>query len=351
MNMAGLRKSREQARAHHLASMLLEEGSWRAESVPASIIALGSTSIHLGFSRKDPLTDLIVGAFLSPAKSQLLQETSSTVFILRSEDDIVLPSLEWMHPWITAQEAVPHPITNPYRLFVDRNHGMIYCFDPRRRMGCIYLRPTAHLDIRSLITPFRLMWSWIAETHDQIVLHAAAIRCRGVGLLVPGPSGSGKSTLALGLGTEEGNCLISDDCVVVQGHTAHAVYDRAKQPDKAPKASLAPSLRGIRGRSRAKRAVSLSSDVPFFQRDTKIHALIFPSVVGRSGLYSLSRDEAAEALAIDSMREVFGGTPWQREEIKRLTHEIPSFKLLLGPSQTDNHSQLYSLVGQLREGA
>lgn len=345
VTVVGLRNSREAARATHLAEFLIDQGTKLTRTTGLALNAdFAGTTVRLAFSQDDSLSRLIADSFFTAPTSRGSQPPGHSITVIRASDGVVVPNLEWAQPWISSNEVIPRSITGRYRLFIDRNHGLIYAYDTRTQTGSVYLRPTAALDIRTLITPFRVLWSWVSQSWDGLVLHAAAVGVDGVGVLLSGPSGSGKSTLALTAGTGPNSFIVSDDCVIMIGTTAHAVFTRAKKVDSSENLDLAPEVNVIRGRGRAKKTICLPSEVDSFQQSTKIGLMLFPHVFGRPGHYPLTATEARERLSGDSFREVLGGDEWQQQQIATLTESVPAHRLLLGPSDTENLDNLRALV-------
>lgn len=345
VTVVGLRNSRESARAAHLAEFLLEWGQELTRSEKLFVDAdFGGSRVRIVFSQNDALSQLIAGSFFPAQTDGETTVPRQTITVIRAEDGVVLPNLEWAQHWIKSNEVIPRRLTGINRIFIDRNHGVIYVYNSRTGVGSVYLRTTSSLDIRTFITPFRVLLSWLFEAWGGLVLHAAVCRVDGVGVLLSGPSGSGKSTLALNAASLPVGAIVSDDCILVHNSTAHAIFTRAKKVVSGPNVSLAPNLTRIRGRHRAKETLFLPSDTSPFERSTPIDLLVFPNVFGRQGQYRLTPSEAKNRLSTDSLREVLGGDEWQRQRMETFAESVPGYRLLLGPSDAENLANLRALV-------
>lgn len=350
--MAGQRLNRGSSRAKDFAMSVIDQAEQLVDPKLTRTISMGPHLVQLSFISPGWLTDLIAGAFIRSAepKSGSQGADATRVYICQSGDGVVLPNLDWAHKWIAEGSVIPSQLSAPYRVFIDRNQGIIYCFNPEQNCAAIYLRNPRELDLRSFITPFRLLWSWIAIGSSSLVLHAAAVGVNGRGVLLSGPSGSGKSTLAVTAGLSGANAIVSDDCVLVHQGTIHAIYSRVKLEKRNLEAI---GLKGdvkvheLRGAPNAKSFVQI--DASFKGAIPKIEAsvLVFPAIYGRAGFYQIPKKRSTSMLTSDSMRELFHGTPLARRGIDRLVAELPTYRLLLEESSHENIRNLESLVSHV----
>lgn len=328
-------------RAQRFAEDLLAAGQ-RADGVPRTV-ALGGEALHLALSRLDDLGELISGAFL-PAPDRV---ATARLAVLRPHDLPVLPPLDWARPWITTTQEIPAVLAYPYRILVDRVVGIAYVLDQQTGEGVVWVRHEAELDLRSFITPFRVMMSWLANLRGAEVVHASGAVVDGRGVAFSGASGSGKSTVAVALG-RAGHGIVADDCLWVEGGLLHAVYARAKV-DRAAQDLLGVSddeLLRLPGAARAKGILSLHR-LPGFQPSAPLQALAFPTLGSRPAWYALQPRRAHRMLARDSLREILGGRARNRLRLARLAREHPSGRVILSPSMTRNVATIEEMAATL----
>ena len=305
---------------------------------------LGPARLSIGTQTDDPLARLVRGAFL-PADGA--EGPAFTVAVVRHGEIPRLPSTEWARPWTQTGRIVSPEVTYPYRVFLDRQVGIAYAFQPSEGRAAVWIRRERELDLRSFITPFRVLLSWIANAFDAEVVHASAAVVDGRGVVMSGASGSGKSTLAIGLGLG-GHSFISDDCVLLHGASVHAVYARAKLDP------LALALVGGRDlplhelprTPRAKQYVHINDLRGSFTPQHTLDAWGFPALGRSPGHYRLARRRAYRMLSADSMREVFGGGTRNRLRLARSVQRHPSYRILLGPSMAANIETVRAAVGE-----
>jgi len=346
--MAGQRLNRASSRAQNFAKSIIEQAEQLVEPELRRLIAIGPYSVEMSFASNSELTELIQGAFIP--KSGQGDCPPTKVFICQKGDGVVLPNLDWAQEWIGTNSVIPSLITHPYRIFIDRNQGIIYCFDPQENRAAIIIRDSKELDLRSFITPFRILWSWIAIASSSLVLHAAAVQVNGYGVLLSGPSGSGKSTLAVSTGLAAGNSILADDCVLVHRETIYALYSRVKiESDNLSAINFGPDVEiySLPEAPNSKRYVQIEQSFPNFITKIDASVLVFPSIYGRSGFYELSERRSVSMLTSDSMRELFGGTPLARRGIQRLVSKLPTYRLLLERSLGENIKNLEGLVNNV----
>lgn len=289
----------------------------------------------------------MAGAFPNESISNATDSIEPVVHLLSRDAFPVTPSIEWARTWIDSHSIVPEIVSYPYRIFLDKNTGSIYLFNTYSQVGVIYLRRKSEIDLRGMITPFRLMWSWIANHQKASVIHASAVTTEHGTVLFSGASGSGKSTVAINLALA-GNQLISDDCVWIQGGKIYPVFDRAKIK-KNSDLSLKIKERGIplhkfetEGDSKAFFQVSELNRTGTSPTDLAhiFFPVIWPCV---SDLTITSRD-AFERLETDSGREVFQNGARSKVIIAQMCKDIPSSILWLSPNSSDNIERVYAIL-------
>jgi hypothetical protein len=310
---------------------------------------LGPVAMSIACRTDDAFIRFVLGAFL-PAPATMLPQYRFV--LLRHGDLAKLPSTEWAREWKESGQPVPAVVTYPYRVFVDPLVGLVYVFDPMTRVAVVWIRRECELDLRSFLTPFRVLLSWIANSMNGEVVHASAAVIDGRGLLISGASGSGKSTLAIGLGLA-GHRLISDDCLLVHEGTAYAVFARAKL-DEASSALVGAGrlpLQALPGTPRAKSYFTVDELGEGFTRQHRLNTLGLAAIHPTSGHYAVTPRRAFQMLSTDSMREVMGGTTRNRLRIARLARSHAAQRLLLGPSMSANVAMVRLAVAAEREPA
>lgn len=340
--MAGPSSDASRRHAHRFAQDFLEaaEGAVRHErSVP-----FGSTVLRLGISRLDDVGSLIDGAF--PASPETSHRYSLAV--VRHGDLGPFASLHWAQPWIERREILPAAMTYPYRIHIDNVTGQLSVLDQRLGRAAVWVRRDCEVDARSLLTPFRVLLSWLARLHEAEVVHASAAVVDGHGLVFSGPSGSGKSTLALALG-RAGHRIIADDLVLLEQDVIHAVYRRAKIDAQAQvllgvgDGALDPAVT-----HNAKKTLDLEGWGSTWCRAAPMSAWVLPTLSTTVGWYEMDRRWAFHSIAASSLREVFGGTTGNTLRLARLVSAHPTFRLLLSSDVEDNVAAVCDLVEHLR---
>jgi hypothetical protein len=345
--MVGLRQLRSNPAARVFAQSILEQAQEKCQSDSVREFGLGRHAVAMYWSREDDVALLATRAF--PHRPPEPEDGRTQVFVVRlTGDGIVLPDFEWAREWINRCAPIPTALTSPYRVFIDKNQGAIYCHDPQRSTAVIILRDSAEIDSRSLITPFRVLWSWIGSSQSLSIIHAGVVSVRGQGILLAGPSGSGKSTLTFDMASHGAGQFLADDCVVVENTRAYALYSRAKVslpndtslggfttsnvPDYLPEAHQAKSF------------IQIEGDEPWFCQQVELVAIAFPVIAGRLGSYRIDLSRAQRMLTDDSTRELFGGSPQDTIRMAKLAGSLPAYRLLLGEDRRANTRHLETLI-------
>jgi hypothetical protein len=238
--------------------------------------------------------------------------------------------------WIRNHEVLPFEITKPFRIFLDIKQGLSYLFNTETGEGVIKIRRESELDPRSFVTPFRLMFSWIANGFGAEIIHGAAITRGGKSLLLSGGSGSGKSTLAL-LAMSAGFNLLSDDCILVHESDMFAVYSRVKvERNQGDLLGLPPvSFRNVPHHGDAKPYVQVQSLNSTFSPTSPLTMIGFPVIRTSPGYYRVPAIIAQRRLTTDSLREIFGGTTENAIRLEHLATSFPAYRIVLGNNSID----------------
>lgn len=345
--MAGLRKNRARYQAQVFIAELFSAVEGQTLDLPAHRKKVGPLLVNFIFSQSNPLTNLISGAFASAGDTD--PTTSWKVVIYQSGNQSPVPPFEWAREWIENGRVVPSELTAPHLLFLDRNQGVIYCLDPLRQTAVVVIRRSQHLDIRSFITPFRILWSWIARLNGGVIVHGGCVGIGRAGLVLAGPSGSGKSTLSLTAGKRRNATLVADDCSWAEDGTIWAVYARAKSAAFSEGALTTTgdvNLSGWMGSSQAKFFIDLSF-LPYFSESAPLSALVFPQIDLEPGFQEISRERAQHLLVDDSLRELNGGGLRDKLRLAHLPNSLPAFRALLGPNDEENCHLLEEIANAL----
>jgi len=308
---------------------------------------VGNSECDFFISGSGNASEDVLDAFLPTLDQNQTIQKRPRMYVLAREDIPVLPHFEWARPWIQTHQVVPEDCTYPFRVFIDKHTGTIYVYDTLSKNGVIHARRRSETDLRGMITPFRLMWSWLATSHNSAVIHCSAVRTSAGTLVFAGPSGSGKSTIAVDIALDNGH-LISDDCLWITGRHCFPVFDRAKV---SPHSSAAEQLR--------KRGISLDSlnttveSKHFFRvsqlnggsvQESEISKVFFPRIWPELSSLVISHRSAFRRIASDAKREAFGIGVRSLISIAKLCQTTPAAMVWLGPESESNIEYVMSLV-------
>lgn len=346
--MAGQSERTDQRSAIRFASELFESVDRR--SVPGAPLRLGPWNVETRYALHPETQDFISGAFL-PANGD---GRAFTLTIADGHEIPEVPNLDWASPWIASHVPVPEKHTYPYRVFADIYAGVLYVWDTVAHRGVIWVRRRFELDFRVLVTPFRLMLSWMAHSKGGFVLHAGVGTIASHGLILSGPSGSGKSTTSLSLGLFRSGVL-ADDCALLFDSHAYAIYARAKVDEGALALMGASTLvtEVVPGFASGKRMLDLSQLGDHFLESVSVRGIVFPSRHRPVGCYPISAASACNRLSIDSRRELFGGSVRDRLLIAALCSTVPAFRLNLAETTRDvllQCDEVVALINHAGEG-
>lgn len=339
MKRAGRRSVLTRRDAHRFCADLITAA--RERETTCRSVAFGSSALALGLTRRDDVGALIDNAFVSSIGNPRLRLT-----IASHEDVPVLPPTHWAMTWIEARVEVPASIVYPYRLFFDRVVGTVFVLDQVSGEGIVWLRHPAEIDMRSMLTPFRIMLSWLANLQDAELLHASATVIDGRAFAFCGPSGSGKSTLALAL-AGMGLPIISDDCLLLENGSAYAVFSRAKlDPAAADRFGFPRPPDWNEGLTLPTKQVISIAGTDDFMPSAPLGLIGVPATGFRSAAsYRLPSRRAYAMVSKDSLRELNGGATRNRLRIARAIKKHGAHRLLLSPSSAENRDMIVALAG------
>lgn len=164
------------------------------------------------------------------------------IILFENAESAGLPIARWPSQWHYPLGQIPQHRTQRYRVAIDRHTGTVSVFDILSRVCGVWVYEARRLPYWWLATPFRLQFSWIADTFDAELVHAAAVKSNTGVVLLTGLSGSGKSTITHQLGLD-GVPVISDDFVLAEGKKISSPYSRTKLHDSA--LLVLPELRAL----------------------------------------------------------------------------------------------------------
>lgn len=277
--------------------------------------------------------ELIFKAFL---KSDFI-EPHYTIHIWNSSFPSVLPNTTWARVYIEQNKVIPFQLTQPYRIFLDDAQGMIYVYNEETKIGAIWLRNQQSLDLRSFITPFRLMISWIAQSFNGEVVHASAVTRDNNAFILSGKAGSGKSSMALNL-TLKGFSILSDDAVIISNGNVYAIYNHAKTSkyNKYIKTEGMVTFE-LPGIVDSKTIIDLESSFSKnFSQSARLAKIIYPIIAEMSCFQKISSQTSLKLLATNSLREIFGGDLGNLKRLTDISRKFPAYRLALsGEMDTD----------------
>ena len=344
--MAGQSERTDRRAAIRFASELFQSAERAA--VLGAAIRLGPWNIETHYALHPDTLDFVSRAFLPASDGG----RTFRLIVADGHELPVIPNLDWASPWTTTHVPVPENHTYPYRIFADVYAGILYVWDTVAHRGLIWIRRRSELDFRVLVTPFRLMFSWMAHSKGSLVLHAGVGAVANQGVMLSGPSGSGKSTTSISLGLFRGG-LLADDCVLLEGLQAHAIYARAKIDFSALRLMGRSSMTTevVPGFEYGKRMMDLSQLGDQFLETINVGAIAFPSRNRSAGIYPVSAAAASNRLSIDSRRELFGGSVRDRILIAALCSSVPAFHLNLESTTSDVMHQCDSLAARIDQAS
>lgn len=313
----------------------------------AGMAKIGSIQCEIWISGSGNASADLLNAF-SCTSTKFANPGMGPKLLVASRDDVpVIPSIDWAHPWIQSHSLIPEEVTYPYRVFIDSRTGVTYVYDTRSRVGVVHTRRQVETDMRGMITPFRLIWSWMAQSVGGFVVHASAVKTKYGTAVFAGSSGSGKSTLAIEMALS-GSHLICDDCLWIEGTRCFPVFDRAKISN-GNSAADALKRRGcdlyrFNTSIESKFFFSASSLNDSATTPSEISHLFFPRIWRSIEIMRISSHSALRQLANDSGRELFGTGTRLLLRCAELCNEVKSSALWVGPSTTSNLEFVYSVL-------
>ena len=154
--MVGLNLQEIRRAAHAFGDDLFGVATQKTRTIET--VKVGSSRCHIFLPDSGSHWGELIGAFPIGAITNARDSNNPVIHVLSRDELPVTPSIEWARKWIDTHSVVPEMISYPYRIFIDKNTGSIYLFDTISERGVICLRRSSEIDLRGMITPFRLMW-------------------------------------------------------------------------------------------------------------------------------------------------------------------------------------------------
>lgn len=232
-----------------------------------------------------------------------------------------LPIATWPSDWHYPLGQISQLKTGRFRVAIDRHTATVSVLDLMSRTCGVWVYAAKRLPYWWCATPFRLQFSWIADTFDAELVHAAAITVGERTSLLVGPSGAGKSTLSHALASFGGK-LISDDFVVCENHLVSSPYLRTKLHDDA--FHVLPALKQSVTNPLApheKRIISgmVAKDVA----PSRVNEIVAVSRNSGLGFIPSRRGEVFTDIAIGTISGVLGGSRRSLSRIASLANAVP----------------------------
>jgi hypothetical protein len=291
--------------------------------------SLGNFVVEMKLYFSGYISSLIAGAFI---ETQIEKADFTFSVYMRSDFDSLMQQIVRQLPNHHQETPYSFELTNPFRVLVLNSQGQIYLYNSLLKSGCIILRDSELLDQRSYITPFRMIFSWMADSFEGEILHASGIAINGKSIIISGAKGSGKSTLAL-FSAIKGVNILSDDALLLVDNQIYAIYSRAKiEEDNIFTRSLLSASFELINKVGAKRIFPLTSLNDQFVRSAKVSFIAIPKRSEFSAMSPTDKKISLQSFLENSLREIFGGEEKNR---LRLTYFFERFEVLSFETSTD----------------
>ena len=314
-----------------------------SEDLKTFTISLGDKDVQVSVNQSDNLSAHIFDALIP----SVFGGVDFTLEIWRTGKRSVLPNLEWARNYLAHDNLVPHSLTAPYRVAFDKSQGFIYLYDTQTQKAAIWIAEDSKISLNSFVTPFRIIFSWMAEDFGGEIVHASAISKDGNGIIINGVSGSGKSTLAI-LCVLNGFEIIADDVVLFHDGLISAVYKYAKiDPRTSPLDLSHIRLFQMESSPEAKNILDLTQFGEQFVLRAQAIALILPIFVHLNQHALISPSIAIKLLAPNSLRELMGGSPYNFKNLVNLTRALPNYRIALSTDNKRNIDSINAIFSEL----
>jgi len=306
-------------------------------------LQLSNKNVEVFLNADDGLTRYIQNAFLPV----IADNADFSLAIWRSNLRTGLPKLDWAQNYLKHDNLIPITLTHKYRIAFDKSQGFIYLYDTETRRGAIWIAEDSQISLNSFVTPFRVIFSWMAESFGGEIIHASAVSKNGNGLIINGPSGSGKSTLAL-LCALAGLDFIADDVVLYHDGFINAIYRYAKvERNSSPCDLTGFNIFQMEPTKDAKNILDLKQLGEKFIPFARASALILPIFTHLNQHARITPAIAIRLIAPNSLRELMGGTPSNFKNLVNLTRKVPSYRIALSMDNSRNVESINSILTEI----
>jgi hypothetical protein len=282
-------------------------------------------------------------AALTPALAHVMADQAHADLTICAWDGassgVAPPSPAWSPEDYYGNTAIRGFAEGRVRAAFDAWLGMLSLYDVERGLAVFWLRDASQVPITIAGTPLRIVFQWWADTHDRLLVHAAAVGTSQHAVLIAGPSGAGKSTTAL-VGLMSGLRYAGDDFVLVEPDPeprVHALYNSAKIDDDTLAARFPDLGRAIHDRGREpyeKQLLFIHAHWPSqIVMSVPVRAILLPAMSGKAA------SRLTPAGSGDALRALVPGVlpfPGMRhpavDRLGRFVRRVPSYRLELGES-------------------
>ena len=332
------------AQVHNFAQSFLNSSKTYSEKFSQSFISiLGKEAVKVSANLDSSVGQLIEKSLIH--NSEIVPKF--TLEIWRSEDQIQLPDLSWAKDYLGSDRLLPYEITKPYKIAFDRSQGLIYFYDPISKHASVWVDSDGDISLSSFITPFRMIFSWMAESFGGEIIHASAISRDKKGLIINGPSGSGKSTLAL-LCAQGGYNILADDVVLFSDGLISAIYNYAKiDPRTSPLDVSTIDTFQVEHSSNTKKIFHLSHFNENFSDPITAQAIIFPIFAHMNHFEQINSKIALKILAPNCLRELMGGSSTNFKQLSQIVQSIPSYRVAVSGNNEKNLNSINQILSEL----
>lgn len=266
--------------------------------------------------------------------------------------------------WDAAGSALPAPVlalpeastgaahfTGETQGFVDLETGRVEAYDPRRRLGLLFVPDLALLDPGYAAAPLRTLLHWWAIDHGWLLLHAGCVANEHGGALLVGRGGSGKSTTVLACIGSSLRILSDDYCLYQPGipAQAHSLFGSNKIDARAVSLMphLAPAFADAPLDPKGKGIIQAGEWFAGSQcLSAPLRAIFVPSVgtARKCSFQRISAGDALKALAPSTVFQLAGGRTNALATMARLVRGLPCWKLAIGPDPTAAREPIANII-------
>ena len=340
----GLRKKMSSVQFQEFAQSFLDSSQIYSRKFSQSFTtALGKESVKVTVNFNSLVGQLVERSLIH--NNQI--DSEFTLEIWQSKDQSFLPDMSWANDYLGSDRLLPFEITKPYKVAFDKSQGLLYFYDPISKHASVWVDNDSDISPASFITPFRMIFSWMAESFGGEIIHASAISRGKKGLIINGPSGSGKSTLAL-LCAQSGYNMLADDVVLLCDGQISAIYNYAKiDPKTSPLDISNIDTFQVEHSFTAKKLFHLNHFNENFYNPVVASAVIFPIFAHMNHFERINSKIALKILAPNSLRELMGGSSTNFKQLSQLVQSIPSYRVAVSSNNEKNLDSINQILSEL----